>query len=976
MSVYNLLVKIGGDAKQLIGSFKAASEAAGTYADAAGRMRDANGRFVASANSAGGAAGGLGLKLQDLIIGNLAADAIQKLTSAIASVPGAAIKMAGELEQNKIAFETMLGSAEKANSFLADLATFAANTPFELKGLQDSSKKLLAFGFDSQQIIPMMTAIGNAVGGLGGGAAEINRVTMALGQMQAKGKVSAEEMMQLAELGIPAWDMLAKSIGTDVPTAMDLASKGAIPAAAAIEGLVNGMNERFPNMMAKQSKTLLGSWSNLQDGISAVLVRLGTEFVDTFNVTGILQNTSEAVGSLVGVIDKLGVGGALATLFSPEVKAAIIGIATALTAYFAPAAYASASAFLTATIPAIGAAVVAAAPFIAAGAAVAGAAYLIMKNWDPIKGFFVGLWNNMLEGVKGFVDGFKSGFNFLGQIVSSVAAFIKDKLAFVLKFLPQGMQDAIKDAGNAVLKLPGLVIEPVKNAAVGVGNAAKGMVAAIADPARDGLLAVKGFFAEASSSVPAQAGNMAKQTGKALALGLGDAAKDAKKHAEKIAEIFRDLKVGEEMAKSFNTGADATKAQMQAIESAAKRLMDEGISPQDKRVKELVARYQELEKQLEASKVKTYDAGAAIDSMGAALEAAKTKAALLGSGFDLNEERGKILKDTLEKLAENGVKPSDDAMKQLTDTAKKLGIDLSTVGVKAEKTKGPLDNFKTTTTDILNSVKGLRDGLAKVGEAFGINVNDPVTNSIVAVGDFGLSLVQVAASGQTLLGFLQSLDLVTKAVTAAQWLWNIAMTANPIGIIIVGIGAAIAAIGLLAKNWGAVTGWMGEAWNNLMKFFGSAGEAIGGTLKAVFDGIVAAISGTFNFVLDMIKNVINALVIGPINLIIGGFNLIPGVKIPEIPYLAQGGIVTGPTTAVIGEGASEEAVLPLNDDTFARLGGAIAAALPQAGGSSVGGNQEIHLHFNELVFMQDEAAMDRLAELIGIRLNNLRMRAV
>jgi len=115
------------------------------------------------------------------------------------------IQMAGNLEQTKIAFTTMLGSAEAADAFIRQLYDFAAKTPFEIEGLTTAARQLLAFGFQAQEIIPMMEAIGNAVSGLGGGAFEIERVTRALGQMQAKGKVTAEEMMQLAELGIPVW---------------------------------------------------------------------------------------------------------------------------------------------------------------------------------------------------------------------------------------------------------------------------------------------------------------------------------------------------------------------------------------------------------------------------------------------------------------------------------------------------------------------------------------------------------------------------------------------------------------------------------------------------------------------------------------------------------------------------------------------------------------------------------------------------
>jgi len=148
------------------------------------------------------------------------------------------LNLAGNMEQSQIAFETMLGSAQKAKSFLADLQHFAAVTPFEFPQLQDASKKLLAFGFDAKSIIPMMTAIGNAASGLGLGSEGIDRITLAIGQLRAKGRVQGDEMMQLTEAGIPAWDMLAKSMHKSTAEIMQMSQKGLIPADKAINCLL------------------------------------------------------------------------------------------------------------------------------------------------------------------------------------------------------------------------------------------------------------------------------------------------------------------------------------------------------------------------------------------------------------------------------------------------------------------------------------------------------------------------------------------------------------------------------------------------------------------------------------------------------------------------------------------------------------------------------------------------------------------
>ncbi|CEP67886.1 Caudovirus, tape measure, N-terminal [Moorella glycerini] len=194
------------------------------------------------------------------------------ITAGLVKAP---LELAGNMEQARIGFTTMLGSAEKATAFLKELQLFAAKTPFEFPQLQESSRLLLAFGFAAQDVVPMMTAIGNAAAGLGVGAEGIDRAVRALGQMRAKGKVSAEEIMQLTEIGIPAYDILQKKFGLSAKQ-MENLGKAGITADAAIKALVEGMNERFKDMMRNQSVSLLGLWSTIKDTFSMqILYRWG-----------------------------------------------------------------------------------------------------------------------------------------------------------------------------------------------------------------------------------------------------------------------------------------------------------------------------------------------------------------------------------------------------------------------------------------------------------------------------------------------------------------------------------------------------------------------------------------------------------------------------------------------------------------------------------------------------------------------------
>src|SRR4051795_4350513 len=70
-------------------------------------------------------------------------------------------------ENSLLAFTTMLGSGEKARQMMANLQKFAIATPFTLSGLIPATQQLIAFGFQADEVIPILTRVGNAVAGLG-----------------------------------------------------------------------------------------------------------------------------------------------------------------------------------------------------------------------------------------------------------------------------------------------------------------------------------------------------------------------------------------------------------------------------------------------------------------------------------------------------------------------------------------------------------------------------------------------------------------------------------------------------------------------------------------------------------------------------------------------------------------------------------------------------------------------------------------
>jgi hypothetical protein len=225
----------------------------------------------------------------------LAAIAVTALQSALSAGKSAFIDYNAQLEQTRVAFTSMLGSAQLADTMIADLQKFAAETPFEMPGVRSSAQQLLAFGYDAQEIIPTLTALGNAASGLGRGQDGFNHLAFVFGQIRTTGQLMGQDVMQLAQLGVPVKDILAKNLGL---TKEELARIGelGIDANVAIKALIDGMNERFPEMMKKQSETFDGVLSNIKDNIGQAFGLSGLPlFEDAKNMLLEIKNITDTM---------------------------------------------------------------------------------------------------------------------------------------------------------------------------------------------------------------------------------------------------------------------------------------------------------------------------------------------------------------------------------------------------------------------------------------------------------------------------------------------------------------------------------------------------------------------------------------------------------------------------------------------------------------------------------------------------------
>lgn len=175
------------------------------------------------------------------------------LLGAGAGVAGAIlwpVKLADEMTTANIGFETMLKNADKAKALMNDIREFAIATPFKQREVVEQGRMLLTRGFKPEDVIPTLQTIGDATAALGTGMVGMQRISLALGQIQNKGKLQAEEMLQLTEANIPAWRYLAEYLGTSIANVQKLSEKGKISSEVAVRAILHGMKE-FQGMMDK-----------------------------------------------------------------------------------------------------------------------------------------------------------------------------------------------------------------------------------------------------------------------------------------------------------------------------------------------------------------------------------------------------------------------------------------------------------------------------------------------------------------------------------------------------------------------------------------------------------------------------------------------------------------------------------------------------------------------------------------------------
>lgn len=208
----------------------------------------------------------------------------------------------GEFQQFEIAFETMLGNGQKTKGMISDLANLAATTPFDMKGVVNGAKQLLAYGFAANEITDTMRRLGDVSAGLG---LNLQDLTWLYGTTMVQGRLFTRDLMQFTGRGIPLTEELAKQFGVTKDKVSELVTAGKVgfpEVKKAIESLTNE-GGKFGGLMEKQSHSITGQVSNIKDTIEMAINDLGTQteglMNDALDITSTVIDHWKEIGEVI-----------------------------------------------------------------------------------------------------------------------------------------------------------------------------------------------------------------------------------------------------------------------------------------------------------------------------------------------------------------------------------------------------------------------------------------------------------------------------------------------------------------------------------------------------------------------------------------------------------------------------------------------------------------------------------------------------
>ncbi len=233
-----------------------------------------------------------------------------KLATAFGALQAAKFVFAktAELESQTRSLEVLTGSAQKAGQIIKELQQLGAVTPFTSTELIDSAKRLQAFGVEADKVVETTKRLADVSGATG---AELSGLVTAYGQVQAKGRLQGEELLQFQERGVALQAELRKMYGLSGDELQKALSKGRVSAEAVEVAIIRLTNAggKYANGAIAQSDTLQGKFSTLQDSIQTLAQTIGKTLTPV--IKSLMDQATDAIAEMQRMFEEANnIGGA------------------------------------------------------------------------------------------------------------------------------------------------------------------------------------------------------------------------------------------------------------------------------------------------------------------------------------------------------------------------------------------------------------------------------------------------------------------------------------------------------------------------------------------------------------------------------------------------------------------------------------------------------------------------------------------
>lgn len=249
----------------------------------------------------------------------------------IGALIGAGFSRLSDIEQTTKSLQVMTGSASKAKDVMNDLLTFAKTTPFAFPDVSEIGRNLVAFGVDTEKVVPILKSLGDAASASGQGVPAMQSLGNAIGSVAIQGKISGQDLQSFQAVGVPALKILANTAGVSADEMSKRISKGTVDSKFAIDSLVKGIENgtnglagataKMGGIMASQKDTIAGTMDSLKSSVTSTMATLLEPTIPAFrsavNTFGAeFKKIPAALATAKAQLTSLGFFDALRSLFS------------------------------------------------------------------------------------------------------------------------------------------------------------------------------------------------------------------------------------------------------------------------------------------------------------------------------------------------------------------------------------------------------------------------------------------------------------------------------------------------------------------------------------------------------------------------------------------------------------------------------------------------------------------------------------